>query len=81
MFPTREEALAEAKRRESMAKRHDWRPEEGQTFWFYDVADGTPTCSSSFRFGQDAALWYIGNVHETKEEAEEWGRKYAEYFK
>lgn len=81
VFRTEEEALAEAKRRESMAKRHEWRPLTSDRCWIYHLYDEEANDTFWYEKTADLASWYIGNVHKTKEEAEEWGRNYAEYFK
>lgn len=69
----------ELKRRESMARRFDFIPKNGEDF-FIKAADGEVYPQRWVGSEDHIALWHIGNIHRTKEAAEAWGKEYAQYF-
>lgn len=64
--------------------RPDGRCGEGEHFymWEPDKKGGGKVTEESFcgTWIKDVGMWYMGNIHRTKEEAEAWGREYAPYF-
>lgn len=78
----KDEELAEQKRQESIAKRLDFVPAYGEWHWRWDSYTNE---AIRLDFYNDdnliVAQWNLGNCHRTKEEAEQWGREYAHYFK
>jgi hypothetical protein len=75
IFKTKKEAEMRKLRLESMANR--WRPEKYGTYYHYDFQDGLVR-ETTYCDGFDMLQFFIGNTHKTKEEAKDWGKKYAE---
>lgn len=79
VFKTEEEAQAHKMRLLSMAQRGK-PPEKDERYWFC-VSDGTAQTSTWAGWTTEYALYWIGNIHKTKEAAEKWGKEFAQYFK
>lgn len=77
-FPSKEAAEMEVLRRESMAKR--WRSTVWEQFWLFHFWDDQ-AYSSRFGCHVDYLDFFIWNTHKTQEDAEAWGKKYAEAFR
>jgi hypothetical protein len=77
MFKTKHEAEMHKLRLQSMAERK-W--VEGTYYMWHSTQNGTIN-EYNDNYYADNANFYIGNMHSTSEEAEAWGKKYAEAWK
>jgi hypothetical protein len=78
MFKTKESADAYRMRLKAAADK--WKPEMHQIYFYFDLDDGDTVDVCWYADNVDISRYWIGNVHKTREEAQEWGDKYSKYF-
>jgi len=79
IFPNRQAAEMEKLRRESRAKQK-WVPDEHEEYWHWCFMENKEVKKHWSKGNFNEERWHMGNVHKTKEEAEEWGAKYGKCF-
>lgn len=79
VFSTKEAAEYEKLRQESMGKR--WKPQTNEQYFYYIFRNSEADYNTWTNYETDLRRYFIGNVHKTKEEAEEWGKKYGEAWR
>lgn len=75
-FLTKHDAEMERLRREARA--NVWLPNKWQDFWSWNFAYSEP--SQLWQASMYETEFHSGNCHKTKQDAEEYGRKYAKAF-
>jgi len=79
VFCTEKSAKYEALRRESMSKRY--KPEYEEEYFYYRFTERDINNVEWRKDIVDIPNFFIGNVHRTKKEAEQWAYKYAEAWR
>jgi hypothetical protein len=77
-FQTEGEAEAHYLRQKAMA--NTWRPEEAETYHFWNFKEKRTHLYRWEGDDFDFVTHFLGNCHPTEEEAKEWGKKYHEAF-
>lgn len=78
-FRNGEAAEYERLRQESRAAQ-TWVPKNGEHHWSWMIQEDKAERFEWDFFSGNHAYWHMGNVHQTRELAEAWGRKFAKSF-